>query len=246
LPFNVDVVTPRISEDAPTTATSEVSTQPAAPGFDAAGETFPGEMLPATWQTEGITFNFGFAGTPNAVACKGQTIALPAGKFNRIYLLAAASDGDAKVQFHCGDRAVDLTIQDWSGYIGLTDNRLWQATGFPEVDYEWAAHFTGLTPGYVRPDTVGWYSSHRHGPDGANQIYRYCYLFKYRIDIPTGATTLVLPNEARVKILAATAAENENDAVTPPMPRWPWEGIAFSNPPPPPVQLSATNPAAAR
>jgi alpha-mannosidase len=229
LPFNVDVITPRISEDAPPASTQATATKNGA-GFDAAGDTLPAEMLPATWESEGIAFNFGHAGAANAVACQGQQIAIPAGQFNRIYLLGSASDGEAKVEFRIGDIRVPMTVEDWSGYIGLTDNRVWKGTSFPEIDYNWGNHFAGLTPGFVRPDPVGWYSSHRHGPDGANQIYQYCYLFKYRIDLPAGAATLTLPNEPRVKILAATAAQNDNDDVTPPTPRWPWEGIAFTNP----------------
>jgi alpha-mannosidase len=229
LPCDIDVVTPRLSEDAPVLLIQD-SARKSGPGFDAAGATLPGEMLPATWQCDGIQFQFGHAQSPNAVACQGQRIALPSGHFNRVYLLAAASDGEAKVQFKCGDRNTDLTVQDWSGYVGLTDTRLWKAASFAEVDYEWSAHFGGLTPGYVRPDEVGWYCSHRHGPQGENQIYQYCYLFKYRIDVPDGATALTLPNEPRVKILAATVANDDNDAIVAPTPKYPWQYLAFTNP----------------
>ena len=187
-------------------------------------------MLPATLLCEGITFNLGAAGSPNAVACLGQKIILPPSPFNRVYLLAAASGGEAKVKFYAGDLPIELTIQDWGGFIGLSDDRIWKGRNYPEADYEWHNRFVGIAPGFVRPNPVAWYSSHRHAPDGSNEIYNYCYLFKYRIDLPSDATTLTLPNEPRVKILAATAAHNDNDAITAPTPQWPWEGIALTNP----------------
>ncbi len=237
LAFNVDVVTPRPAEGASTTPT------PSSEGFDSHGATLPAEMLPATMQTEGVTFNFGHAGAANAVACKGQTISLPTGKFNRVYLLAAASDGEAKVTFKVGDSATDLTVQDWSGYIGLTDNRIWKLADQPEFDHDWHARLNGLAPAYIRTDPVAWYSSHRHAANRSDEIYQYCYLFKYRIDLPANATTLTLPNEPRVKILAASAAYDENDVTTPPTEQWPWEGVAFSGPELPPYTELPTKPA---
>lgn len=228
LPFNVEVVTTPIVADAP--ATQPASRSKSAIGFDADGRTIPAEMLPSMLRCEGVAFNFGAAGSSNAVACRGQTIALPPGRINRVYLLAAASDGEAKVVFHAGDRPINLTIQDWGGYIGQPDDRIWKGSNYPEADYEWHNRFAGIAPGFVRPDPVAWYSSHRHAPDGSNEIYNYCYLFKYRIDFPNKAATLSLPNEPRVKILAATAAYNENDAIVALSQQWPWEGITLSNP----------------
>jgi alpha-mannosidase len=249
LPYNVDVITarPASASDAAeraaeavrinlanaanyATATPTVPATAATPRFDAAGDSLPGEMLPATLKSEGIAFNFASPGANNAVACGGQTIQLPAGSFNRIYLLAASSDGQVAVTFQCGGQSFDRSIEDWSGYIGLSDNRIWKAADRPDWDHEWMSRYNGLAPGYVRPDPVAWYSSHRHGPDGADQIYKYCYLFKYRLDVPAGAATLTLPNDARVKILAATMANDDNDAVTPTNAPLPWEGIAFTNP----------------
>jgi alpha-mannosidase len=227
LPFNVDVITQRGAADRAVKAK-----------FDEAGDSLPAEMLPTSWQTEGIHFQFGTAGAPNAIECRGQTLSLPAGKFNRIYLLAAAADGEAKATFVCGDRPTALTIQDWSGYIGLTDNRVWKLADRPEWDHDWQQRFIGLTPGYVRSDPVAWYSSHRHGPDGADEIYQYCYLFKYRVDVPEGATSLTLPIEPRVKVLAASAAFDDNDTAIAPTQSWPWEGLAFTNPPPPPIETA--------
>src|ERR1019366_9158060 len=89
-------------------------------GFDGQGNAMPAEMLPAHINYHGVQFNLASAktGSPNAVVAKGQTIRLPAGHFNRIYILAASADGDQSAAFHVGERAVTLNIQDWGGFIG--------------------------------------------------------------------------------------------------------------------------------
>ena len=69
-------------------------------------------------------------GVPNAVAAKGQKLDLPAGKFNRVYVLAAA-DGDQTGTFQAGDKSVDVTVQNWGGFIGQWDNRIWEPTEVP-------------------------------------------------------------------------------------------------------------------
>jgi alpha-mannosidase len=40
-----------------------------------------------------------------------------------------------------------------------------------------------------------------------NQPYAYSYLFAYAIDLPAGARTLTLPNNARIKVLAVSVAQ---------------------------------------
>ena len=107
-----------------------VATQPQGPsqsGFDSQGHSLPAEMLPTDIAYNGIHFNLAAAGDgkPNAVAAKGQTIQLPGSSFNRVYVLAASADGDQKASFRAGDKAIDLTIHNWGGYIGQWDNRTW-------------------------------------------------------------------------------------------------------------------------
>src|ERR1700691_5407272 len=84
-------------------------------------------MLPAKIDFGPVTFQLGPSGTgkADAIAAKGQTLPLPAGTFNRVYVLAASSDGDQKATFKAGDQSVDLTIEDWGGFIGQWDRRLW-------------------------------------------------------------------------------------------------------------------------
>lgn len=197
------------------------------PGFDAAGRSLPAEMLPSESAYGGIRFKLARAatGSPNAVVSRGQTIALPAGRFTRLYLLAASADGDEKATFRAGDQDVDLTIQNWGGYIGQWDNRTWNRRqelvppnpnapppppGTPPR-MRTVLEYTGLTPGFIKRAPVAWFASHRHTVDGANDIYAYAYLFAYAIDVPANATTLTLPANDKIRILGITVADESSD-----------------------------------
>jgi len=198
--------------------------------FDAAGRSLPAEMLPAEIPFGGIRFVLGSPKTFNAVTPRGQTIALPAGTFTRLYVLAAA-DGDQRATLRIGESPVELTVQDWSGYVGQWDNRIWRAREEPVPQRAGAAapapgtpprtrtvqEFAGLAPGYIKRAPVAWFASHRHATDGTNDPYAYSYLFAYAIEVPAGARTLTLPTNERIRILAITAA-NEGTLVRPAQP----------------------------
>ncbi len=67
--------------------------------------------------------------------------------------------------------------------------------------------FTGtIVPGYVKRAPVAWFASHRHGTDGMAEPYAYSYLFAYAVDIPAGTTTLTLPVNDRIRIMAMTVS----------------------------------------
>ena len=73
-------------------------------GFDGKGNAIPAEMLPKTINYNGVEFNLAPAktGSPNAVVAKGQTVNLPAGQYNRVYILAAVVG-----------RGSACRVQDW-------------------------------------------------------------------------------------------------------------------------------------
>jgi alpha-mannosidase len=98
-------------------------------GFDAKGDAMPAEMLPAVLHFDGTTFHLapGGANNLNAVTAKGQTISLPEGDFNRLYILAASANGDREAIFRTGAISSTLDIEDWTGFIGQWDTRLWKA-----------------------------------------------------------------------------------------------------------------------
>src|SRR5207249_10611291 len=129
----------------------------------------------------------------NAVACDGQKLALPKGDFNRLYFLAMSVNGPADAAFALDGRETTLHIQDWSGYLGSWDNRVFQGA-VPEVTFSIKNPLERINPGFIRRDPLAWFCSHRHTRDGSDQVYTYCYFFKYRLDLPAGAKAMTLPN----------------------------------------------------
>ncbi|MBZ5563026.1 MAG: alpha-mannosidase [Acidobacteriia bacterium] len=211
-------------------------------GFDAAGEALPTEMLPTDLAYNGIHFELAPAwkGRPDAVVACGQSIPLPEGQFNRLYILAASAGGDQTAAFRVGTESVDLNIQDWGGYIGQWDNREWTLKKYElPVPPEPAPNdkspraqrarrfrayvkehgpivrtemeYAGLAPGFIKRAPVAWFASHHHTADGGNVPYAYSYLFAYSLDLPPDAKTLTLPNNDKIRILAVTVAEEAGE-----------------------------------
>jgi alpha-mannosidase len=96
-------------------------------GFDSKGDALPAEMLPSVVHFNGVDFHLvpAATGKKNAIATHGQTIDLPEGRFNRLYILAASANGDQKAEFRAGDKSTMLTIENWTGFIGQWDTRQW-------------------------------------------------------------------------------------------------------------------------
>ena len=97
-------------------------------GFDRQGNALPAEMLPSKLNVDGVDFQLAPAGAgkADAVVAKGQSIDLPEGSFNKVYVLAASAQGDQQAEFKLGSHPVKLTIEDWGGFIGQWDTRLWK------------------------------------------------------------------------------------------------------------------------
>ena len=197
-------------------ATASNDGDPSKSGFDGKGNAYPAEMLPAQIRFNDVNFQLAPAkgNTPNAVTAKGQTISLPPGHFNRIYVLAASADGDQKVVFDVGAEKAELNIEDWGGFIGQWDDRQWNP---PDVSHDKYGEMVGLKPGFIKRADLAWYCDHHHDAAGENVAYAYSYLFAYALDLPSGAKTIKLPNNPSVRILAISLAD-ESPAVTPARP----------------------------
>jgi alpha-mannosidase len=206
-------------------------------GFDGEGYALPAEMLPREMHYGGITFHLAPADKANAVIARGQEISLPAG-VQKLYVLAASVGGDQNVDFQAGSERVNVTVQDWTGFIGQWDDRQWKATEVrlqprtppPDVPADIAAllqrsrtrfdaygEMVGIARGFIKRAPLAWFASHRHTPAGTNEAYAYSYLFAYTIDVPANARTLTLPNNENVRILAITGS-NERSMVKPAQP----------------------------
>lgn len=168
--------------------------------------TLPAELIPAEVISEDISFKMGNKadGQKNMVAALGQKINLPAGDFNKLYILAAATE-DTKGDLKVGNQTVKLCVQDWTGWIGQHYGRKLYFNDLKVSE---------ITNAYSKRDNIAWYASHRHSPK-ANDAYQYSYLYKYEINLPKGAKSVTLPNNVKIKIFAVTVANNPNEDVTP-------------------------------
>ncbi len=200
-----------------------------ADGFDGKGNTLPAETLPTQITFNGVQFTLAptLASTtdaaPNAVVARGQTLAMPIGHYNRVYVLAASAEDEQKASFKAGRKNVDLNIQNWGGFIGQWDDRQWVAKDSPiegqpgKVAHDDYAEMTAIKSGYIKRADLAWYCSHHHNAAGENVPYGYSYLFAYPIELPAGAKTIQLPDNNKIRILAISAAE-ENPELRPVQP----------------------------
>jgi alpha-mannosidase len=197
-------------------ATASTDNSKQAVGFDGKGNSLPAEMLPSEIDFNSVKFHLAKAatGTPNAVIAKGQVINLPATHANRVYLIAASADGDQKVTFEVGGKKVDLNIQNWGGFIGQWDDRTWSSKNVIGDNY---GEMTGLKPGFIKRADLAWYCSHHHNAAGQNAMYEYSYLFAYSMELPSGAKSIKLPKNDKIRILAISVAD-ENPQATPAQP----------------------------
>ena len=156
-----------------------------------AGYAYAAELVPAQLVTEGVPFKLENKGLYNGKVCKGDTIEIPAGYYNRLYVLAAAASEDTPAEgvFRAGKNTTIVNVPSYTGFVG-----------------QWG--HTGHTEGYLYDADVAYIGTHRHNADG-DQPYEFTYMFKYAVDIPAKATEIILPNNPDMVIFAATLARNE-------------------------------------
>jgi alpha-mannosidase len=174
-------------------------------GFDGKGNSLSAEMLPSELTFDDVKLQLAPAksGAPNAVVAKGQSISLPPGQFNRLYIVAASADGDQRASFELGSKKVELNIQDWGGFIGQWDDREWSKSGAND-DY---GDMTALKPGFIKRADLVWYDSNHRNAGGENVPYGYSYLFVYGIDLPAGTRSVKLPDNQNIRVLAMSVAQ---------------------------------------
>jgi alpha-mannosidase len=200
--------------------------------FDGKGHTISGELFPRALTLDGVSYTLGSAahGASNVLVPKGQTLSLPAGTFDRVYVLASAVGGDVPATIGLGADTQHLTVQEWEGAIGQWDSRLKDLSamrepfvpssprGVPSVEGEirngmavqWdprtfaVTNLDQLRPAFLKRDEIAWVGTHRHARDG-NQVYILSYIFAYALDLPAGARTIALPSDDRLRIFAMSA-----------------------------------------
>ncbi|MFR2615804.1 glycoside hydrolase family 38 C-terminal domain-containing protein [Parabacteroides goldsteinii] len=162
----------------------------------ASGYSYAAELLPDSIVVSSIPFSLGEKEAANGLTCKGDTIELPAGdSYNRIYFLAASREGDSEGTFRLGKTEHAITVPEYTGFIG-----------------QWG--HLGHTEGFLKEAEIAYVGTHRHAPEG-DEAYEYTYMFKFGMDIPKGATQLVLPDNKDIVLFAVTVVKEENPQVTP-------------------------------
>jgi hypothetical protein len=89
-------------------------------GLDGLGYSYSANLLTASRVLDGTLFNFGPANQPDAVACAGQTVTLPAGQFSSLALLGTAVNGNQETQFfvvHYSDGTFAQFAQSFSDWF---------------------------------------------------------------------------------------------------------------------------------
>jgi len=173
--------------------------------FDGQGNTLSGDLLPDTLVWNGIPLVFGptSPGIANVVGCRGQTVTLPRGKYDRLYLLASAVGGPAKGTFSLGTSTTNVWVQDYAMPIAQWNNRL--ATG------EFTHDAASIAPAYINRAPVAWAGTHRHTPEGKNEAYRFTYLYLVELSVPPKAAALTLPDNGHIRVMAATLAATSGE-----------------------------------
>jgi alpha-mannosidase len=177
-------------------------------GNFADNQSLPAELVPDIIESEDIKFEIKHKtdGENNAVACNGQILILPEGNYTQLYMLAAANE-DAGENFNIDGKITPLKIQKWSGYVGQFYNRILSRDQNSVVE---------MQKPFVKTDNIAWFASHCHNAyPMRNEAYQYCYLFKYEIEIPAGAKTLILPDNKGIKLLALTVTSPQTVEVKP-------------------------------
>ena len=181
-------------------------------GFDGHGATLPAELLPpdGTAEIEGNPFLFGKPGPPlypsgyytaqtgadetsnhavsflypavreglpNVVACTGQTISVPSGRYKALHLLAAASGGASVpasfgLQFGSETQPLSVPIADW-GTVPVG---------------------AGVTPAFT--------TAYRYTETGLKPLATTLGDYTLRLDTGRKLTSLTLPNDRNIKIVA--------------------------------------------
>ena len=160
------------------------------------GYSYAAELLPKDGlKVEGIHFGFQDMDGQNGYACWGDTITLPEGKYNKVFFLAAAAKDDAEgyVYFVVPGKkgntvdSVAVNVPYYTGFVG-----------------QWG--HDGQCEGFMKDGQIAYVGTHRHSSEG-DEPYEFTYMYKIDVDIPKGATQIIMPRQPNIVIFAAKVAD---------------------------------------
>jgi hypothetical protein len=150
-------------------------------GLDGDGYSYSVKLLTPSRIASGTQFNLGPANKPDAVSGTGQPVALPAGKFSRLSLLATGVNGAQTAQ------AITVTYTDGTTTQLTQDFSDWYVPG----NYPREADAVAMA-----------YRNASNGTQDDRTFNLYGYAFK--IDNTKTVQSLTLPNNRDLLLLAAT------------------------------------------
>ena len=158
--------------------------------FDGKGCSYAAELLPSCIMYGGVGFEMGDPAAENGVKCRRDTIDLPRGRYGKLYLLAASTMYDTQAVFTVDGKEHTALVPYYGGFIG-----------------QWG--HTGHTEPYLKDAQVAFVGTHKHDMiRNEDRPYEFTYMFRIGLDIPEGARQLVLPDDPRIVVFAATVAED--------------------------------------
>ena len=149
-------------------------------GLDGAGQALNGSVLGVSQTIESVNYKIGAVGANNVVTSTGQTISLPPGQFARLSLLATSVYGNQANQV--------FTVK----YTDNTTATLTQTMS----DWLEPKGFSGESIGV---STGSWNVSGRRSSHNA-----FVYRYNLTLDASKTVSSITLPNNVNVKVLAMT------------------------------------------
>lgn len=146
------------------------------------GNSYAAELLPDNGiiTSSDVRFVLGDKDGRNGLTTKGDTIALPEGNYNKVYLLAASTKGDSpctiSILSQKGKKEVltktEITVPNYTGFIG-----------------QWGHE--GHTRPFFKEGDIAYIGTHRHSGI-EDEPFEYTYMFRIGIDIPAGSKAIIL------------------------------------------------------
>ena len=152
-------------------------------GLDGDGSSYSYKLLTPSRIPYGVQFDFGPPNQPDAVSGTGQSIALPAGKFSLLSLLATGVNGAQTAQ------PITVTYTDGS------------TSQFTQNFSDW------FVPGNYPRETDAVAMAYRNLSDGTQDDRTFnLYAYSFKIDRTKTVQSFTLPDNREVIVLAATLA----------------------------------------
>ena len=150
-------------------------------GLDGLGYSYSANLLSSSRVLNGFLLDFGPANDLDAVGCNGQSVALPAGQFSGLLVLASGVNGNqssATIIVHYSDGSRSQFVQGFSDWF---------------------------TPQFYPGEAEGVAMAHRDFEDGTKDRRTFSlYAYRFALNSAKTVKSVTLPNNPNVVVLAAT------------------------------------------